>query len=104
MEKITMHQELEMLRKEVEDLKKQKEEAEIEAQKTKELEEAESKEIEETIVEEIKEDATEAKENLHENLNELIEAVKNDYETLSPVAALVLFALGAAFGRAISSK
>ena len=39
----------------------------------------------------------EAKDGLHD----LLDSIKKDYENLSPVAAVVLFALGAAFGRAL---
>ena len=99
-----MHEELEMLRKEVIDLKRQKEEAISEAQKMNVSKEVKNKESRESTIKKIKENAAHAEENLHENLSELIETVKNEYNTLSPVAAVLLFALGASFGRAISSK
>lgn len=102
--KMTMHQELDMLRKEVEELRKQKEaqekkereEAEIaEKERQEQLEEAEEKA--EEIMGSLEEAKTDAKDGIHELLN----SIKKDYENLSPVAAVVLFALGAAFGRAL---
>ncbi len=99
-----MHEELEVLRKEVIDLKRQREEAIAEAQKMNTSKEAKNKETRDIAIKKIKENAAHAEENLHENLSELIETVKSEYNTLSPVAAILLFALGAAFGRAISSK
>ena len=39
-----------------------------------------------------------------EVLNELLDTLKKDYDNLSPTSAIVLFALGAAFGHALSSK
>jgi len=50
-----------------------------------------------TSLEEGKTDAKEA-------LNQLVDTIKHDYENLSPTSAIVLFALGAAFGHALSSK
>jgi hypothetical protein len=107
MAKMTMHKELDMLRMEVEELKKQKEEREIEAQaeieKTEILQEQEHLEAEEKadeIMESLKEGETDAKETLHH----LVETIQKDYRNLSPTSAIVLFALGAAFGHALSSK
>ncbi len=102
-----MHQELDMLRKEVETLKKQKAEEEkkkrLEAQKAekeKALEIAEAQEEAEEIMHSIEEGKMDAK----ETLDELLNTIKKDYENLSPTSAIVLFALGAAFGHALSSK
>ena len=107
MAKITMHQELDMLRKEVETLKKQKKEEEKQqhAQALKEQEEeqqemAEANEKAEEIIASLDEGKTDAK----EALNTLMDTIKNDYENLSPTSAIVLFALGAAFGHALRSK
>jgi len=52
------------------------------------------------IMESVEEGKVEAK----EALNDLLETIKKDYENLSPTSAIVLFALGAAFGHALSSK
>ena len=107
MAKMTMHQELEMLRKEVETLKKQKAEQEklerqqaLKAEEKQAQETAEAVEKEEGIMNSLEESELDAK----EALKELVETVKNDYKNLSPTSAIVLFALGALFGNALSSK
>ena len=107
MAKITMHKELDMLREEVELLRKQnaaqaKEEAVIEKkeQVAEQKEIAEAKEKAEKIMTSLDEGKTDAK----EALDKLMDTIKNDYENLSPTSAIVLFALGAAFGHALSSK
>jgi CRISPR/Cas system-associated endonuclease Cas3-HD len=107
MAKMTMHQELDMLREEVETLKKQKaaQEKEEAAQEKREQEAekqevAEAKEKAEKILNSMEEGKTDAK----EALDQLMDTIKNDYENLSPTSAIVLFALGAAFGHALSSK
>ena len=99
--------ELEMLRKEVEQLRKEKEERvklekeqEAEEQKARELEQKEAEEKAREIMQSIEEGKTDAK----EIFNELLQTIKKDYENLSPTSAIVLFALGAAFGHALSSK
>ena len=46
----------------------------------------------------------EGKTDAKEALDKLMDTIKNDYENLSPTSAIVLFALGAAFGHALSSK
>jgi predicted RNase H-like HicB family nuclease len=46
----------------------------------------------------------EGKTNAKEALDQLLDTIKKDYENLSPTSAIVLFALGAAFGHALSSK
>lgn len=102
-----MHQELDMLRIEVEELRKQKakkekeEKAEAkiaELEREKELLEAEEKA--EEIMESLEEGKMDAKETLHH----LMDTIQKDYNNLSPTSAIVLFALGAAFGNALSSK
>lgn len=107
MAKMTMHQELDMLRIEVEELRKQKakkekeEKAEAkiaELEREKELLEAEEKA--EEIMESLEEGKMDAKETLHH----LMDTIQKDYNNLSPTSAIVLFALGAAFGNALSSK
>ena len=107
MAKMTMHQELDMLRKEVETLKKQK--AEEEKQKRLEAKRAEEEKALETAqaqekAEEIMASLEEGKIDAKETLNQMLETIKKDYENLSPTSAIVLFALGAAFGHALSSK
>jgi 23S rRNA pseudoU1915 N3-methylase RlmH len=107
MAKMTMHQELDMLRAEVEELRKQKEERErIERAEAIKAEEAEQQEIEEAKekAEEIMESLEEGKMDAKETLSQLLDTIKKDYENLSPTSAILLFALGAAFGHALSSK
>jgi len=107
MAKMTMHKELDMLREEVEILRKQKaarEKAEAAEEKKAEAEEreeiAEAKEKAEAIMTSLEDGKTDAK----EALDQLVDTIKKDYENLSPTSAIVLFALGAAFGHALSSK
>ena len=104
---MTMHQELDMLRIEVEALRKQKEEREkeerVEAQKAEKVREMELLEAEEKA-EEIMESLEEGKMDAKETLHHLMDTIQKDYDNLSPTSAIVLFALGAAFGNALSSK
>lgn len=107
MAKMTMHQELDMLRKEVEELKKQKKAQEeearakaLEAEKEQKVEMAEAESKAEEIMTTLQEGKVDAK----ETLDQLLETIKNDYKNISPTSAIVLFALGAAFGHALSSK
>ena len=107
MAKMTIHQELDMLREEVEALRKQKalQEKEEAAKEKKEQEDeeemiAEAKEKADEIMTSLEEGKTDAR----EALNQLMDTIKKDYENLSPTSAIVLFALGAAFGHALSTK
>ena len=107
MAKMTMHQELDMLRIEVEGLKKQKAQREKEekaeakkAEKARQEELLEAEEKAEEIMESLEEGKMDAKETLHH----LMDTIQKDYNNLSPTSAIVLFALGAAFGNALSSK
>ena len=104
MKKMTMHQELDLLRKQVNDLEKEKkeymalqkeEEKKSKQQNQKYIDEAEEK-IEE-IVSSIKEGEVE----VEEVFTKLFDSLKDDYEKISPLSAIVLFALGAAFGHSI---
>ena len=105
--KMTMHQELEILRAEVETLKKQ----EIQKEKEEKAEALKEEKANEAVIEETQEKAKElmdtvdaGKMDAKDALNSLLETIKHDYENLSPTSAIVLFALGAAFGSALSSK
>ena len=107
MAKMTMRQELDMLRIDVEELRKEKEKREIEeklvaqkAEKVREKELLEAEEKAEEIMESLEEGKMDAKETLHH----LMDTIQKDYDNLSPTSAIVLFALGAAFGNALSSK
>jgi hypothetical protein len=107
MKKLTMHEELEMLRQEVEQLRKDKELRE-EEERVKLLEKRELKELEISKVkdkaEEIVGSIKEKKEDTTEALNTLVDTIKKDYDNLSPTTAVLLFALGALFGSSLSSK
>ncbi len=107
MAKITMHKELDMLREEVELLRQQNATQAKEAvAKEKKEQEAENKDIAKAKekAEEIMTSLNEGKTDAKETLDKLMDTIKNDYENLSPTSAIVLFALGAAFGHALSSK
>lgn len=102
-----MHQELKMLRKEVEALQQQaaqrKQQEQLQAKKdarAQEQEFTEARKKAEQIMASVESGKTEAREVLHE----LLQTIKEDYENLSPTSAIILFALGAAFGHALSSK
>jgi len=107
MAKLTMHQELDMLRTEVEALKKQKAQREkvekVEAKKAEKAREKELLEAEEKAAE-IMQSLEEGKMDAKETLHHLMDTIEKDYNNLSPTSAIVLFALGAAFGHALSSK
>lgn len=96
MAKMTMHQELDLLRKEVIELKKQK----VEAQKTEMIEIEEEKA--EIVALEEEEEHLEGE--FKSQINEFVEKIKIDYDNLSPVAAVLIFALGAMFGSSFSSN
>ena len=107
MAKMTMHKELEMLRAEVEELRKHKEtENKLEAaealkeEKKQEKAEEEVKAKADEIMESLEDGKTDAK----DALDSLVGTIQKDYKNLSPTSAIVLFALGAAFGSALSSK
>jgi len=85
--KNTVQEELEELRSKVENLKNTKNQ--IQDTATKELEN-----IETTVKDFLDKD----------NINELIVRIKKDYENMSPVTAVGLFALGVIFARVISRK
>ncbi|GEM_PF-2503449 len=104
MARMTIQQELEMLRREVEELKS----CQREAVGKKAVETADS---EETALDKIRqqlpslnETAEKIEDDVKDQLQEIIEAFKKDYKAISPLSAMILFALGAAFGRALSSR
>ncbi len=100
MPKMTIREELEMLRKEVEELRQKQQEAVGDEQ----LPLGDAEAIGRPKLDQAGEKIGEIKEEVKEQLEELAELLKKEYESLSPVAAVFLFALGAVFGRAISSK
>ena len=107
MKKLTVEEELIMLREEVEKLTKEKELRE-EQERVRVLEEEEKREIEIAKVkekgQEIVDSIKETKTDTQEALNTLVDSVKKDYDNLSPSSTVLLFALGALFGSFISSK
>ena len=82
----TIHQELEELRLEIENLKEQKKQN----KDTKTIEQEKS-------IEDFTSD-------VKDSMNELLQTIKKDYKDMSPVTAIGLFALGVIFGRATSRR
>ena len=97
MENMTMQQELEMLRAEVEILRQDKEKEVAEQQESGEQEQSSSRRAVD-----LREKAEMIEEEARDQLQELLATLKKDYEDISPVTAVLLFALGVAFGRSIS--
>ncbi len=95
---MTMKEEIEQLRKEVEQLRKEKEAAEL----AKARAEEETAEKQEAFVDEAVEEVKKLKGEFGDSFKEIAEQVKKDYENLSPATAVLLFALGALFGRSLS--
>ncbi len=92
MAKMSMEEEIRFLREEVERLKKE------DAQNsTKELEEDETLDALVDGVHKIEDE-------LNDKMHEITERIKEDYENMSPVTAVAIFAAGALFGRIFLSK
>ncbi len=92
MAKMSMEEEIRYLREEVERLKKE------DAQKSQpELEEDETLDALVDGVHKIEDE-------LNDKMHEITERIKEDYENMSPVTAVAIFALGALFGRIFLSK
>jgi len=94
MAKMSMEEEIRFLREEVERLKK--EDVKREAQ-SEEFEEDETLDALVDGVHKIEDE-------LNEKMHEITERIKEDYENMSPVTAVAIFALGALFGRIFLSK
>jgi len=93
-EKNTIYQELEELRLEVENLKKNKE---VNAESTNnfvQAAEVTKDQIQTTIKDFLEKD----------NINDLVETLKKDYASISPITAIAIFTLGAIFASALSRK
>ena len=93
-EKNTIYQELEELRLEVENLKKNKE---VNAESTNnfvQAAEVTKDQIQTTIKDFLEKD----------NINDLVETLKKDYASISPITAISIFTLGVIFARALSRK
>ncbi len=92
MAKMSMAEEIKFLREEVERLKKE------DAQSAPE-------EIEEdAALDALVEGVHEMEDELEDKVHELVERMKDDYENMSPVTAVAIFAVGALFGRIFLSK
>ena len=107
MAQTTTFQELEALRTEIEALqeqkvlqKKQKEAKLAEAAEVRQQEITEIEKSAEKVLNSVREGTADAKETFHQ----LLEGLRKDYENISPASAIVLFALGAIFGYAFSSR
>jgi hypothetical protein len=92
---MTMQQELEMLRAEVEALRQERDETEQE--KGRELEK-----VSVGRTKALREKAGKIEGEARDQLQDVLETLKRDYENISPITAVLLFALGTAFGRSIS--
>ena len=92
MAKMSMEEEIRYLREEVERLKK--EDAKNNPQ---ELEEDETLDALVDGVHKIEDE-------LNDKMHEITERIKEDYENMSPVTAVAIFAVGALFGRIFLSK
>lgn len=92
MAKMTMAEEIKFLREEVERLKKE----DVQRQ---------ADEVEEdTTLDALVDSIHDIEGELEDKVNALIERMKDDYENMSPVTAVAIFAVGALFGRLFLSK
>jgi predicted transcriptional regulator len=92
MAKMSMAEEIKYLREEVERLKK-------------EDVESSSEEIEEdAALDALVEGVHNIEGEVEEKVHELVDRMKEDYENMSPVTAVAIFAVGALFGRIFLSK
>ncbi len=92
MAKMTMAEEIKFLREEVERLKKE----DVQSR----LDEVEEDSTLDALVDGIHDIEGE----LEDKVNALVERIKDDYENMSPVTAVAIFAVGALFGRLFLSK
>lgn len=93
---MTMKQELEALRAEVERIKRKQ----IETDESAALPESDILSPVDSILKEAPEMAKE----VGDKLKSLIAEVEDEYDNLSPTIAVLIFALGVLFGRSLSSK
>ncbi len=92
MAKMSMAEEIKYLREEVERLKK-------------EDVESNSEEVEEdAALDALVEGVHNIEGEVEEKVHELVDRMKEDYENMSPVTAVAIFAVGALFGRIFLSK
>ncbi|WP_457673300.1 hypothetical protein [Thiolapillus sp.] len=99
MARTTLREELEMLRQEVEELKRLQSRSPVE-----ESGPASAEALFWEKLEQAGEKAGELRDELKDQLHELAGELKEEYDNLSPAAAVLLFALGALFGRSLASK
>jgi hypothetical protein len=104
MAKMTMHQELEVLKGEVELLTKERESRDRKEQI--ELEKLEQVNHQEALksAQNIKDKTSQIEDELRQKAQEFYETFKHDYENISPALAVTIFAIGVVFGHTISSK
>lgn len=92
MAKMTMAEEIKYLREEVERLKKEDVQSRVD-------------EVEEdTTLDALVDGIHDIEGELEHKVNALVERMKDDYENMSPVTAVAIFAVGALFGRLFLSK
>ncbi len=104
MKKMTMQQELEMLRNEVQNLKARQKE-DIDNQDSSEEDVSTKFSVHRGDINAFfKEQVEHLEDDVKDQVEDIIKTLKKDYETIAPVSALILFAIGAAFGRALSSR
>jgi len=95
MAKMSMAEEIKFLREEVDRLKKEDAQSAPE-----EVEEVEEDAALDALVDGVHNMEGEIEEKVHE----LVDRMKDDYENMSPVTAVAIFAVGALFGRIFLSK
>lgn len=92
MAKMTMAEEIKFLREEVERLKKE------------DVQRGADEVEEDTTLDALVDGIHDIEGELEDKVNALIERMKDDYENMSPVTAVAIFAVGALFGRLFLSK
>ena len=105
MAKLTIHEELALLRQEVEELRNKKDDI----TKQEENEKLQEEVAEHNELDMLKEKATEiidslkeGEEDVSKTLSNMYKDIKEEYENLSPATAVLLFALGTMFARSLS--
>ncbi len=92
MAKMSMAEEIKFLREEVERLKKE------------DVQSAPEEIEEDAALDALVEGVHNMEGELEEKVHEIIDRMKDDYENMSPVTAVAIFAVGALFGRIFLSK
>ncbi len=92
MAKMSMAEEIKFLREEVERLKKE------------DIQNSPEESEEDVSLDALVDGVHDMEAELEEKAHELVERMKEDYENMSPVTAVAIFAVGALFGRIFLSK